>query len=420
MGRGNEVKGKGNGSQTIGNYQWVIFALLTIVHLLMAMCFYAWGPLAPFLKKDLLINNNQFGFVVSIMYGVMVVVSIPGGFLTDKYGVKWMLVLSGFLLSIGFALFSVFNSYESLFLVSALAGAGYGMINQITAKGLMYWFEPSKRATIMGIKQTSVPVGGSLIGIYLPFFAKFMGWQRAIFLLAGAIFFILLISLVFYREKPDLDESFFKEQQKGKTEETSIKSVLLQSRVLSLIVIFTLLAIGQSCVTSFIVLYGRESFSLPMEIAGSFLTFAMVGGSICRVLFGFISDRIFKGDRVAPMALLTLLGVGTTLSLVFLNKGAPLWLLYAICTLLGGALLGWNSLAIVLMAEIAGNELVGSIMGIIFTIAWGGMVIGPTLFGYVVDMYGYKMAWLVIMFFTAISFMGLICLWQKQKKAVLA
>ncbi|PIP41552.1 MAG: hypothetical protein COX19_03305 [Desulfobacterales bacterium CG23_combo_of_CG06-09_8_20_14_all_51_8] len=66
------------------NYQWVIFAILSSTHMVMAMFFYSWGPLAPILKEEALINNSQFGLIVSTMYFVMVIISIPSGFLTDK------------------------------------------------------------------------------------------------------------------------------------------------------------------------------------------------------------------------------------------------------------------------------------------------------------------------------------------------
>ena len=41
-------------------------------------------------------------------------------------------------------------------------GLGYGLVNPATAKGVLEWFEPTRRATAMGIKQTGVPIGGLL------------------------------------------------------------------------------------------------------------------------------------------------------------------------------------------------------------------------------------------------------------------
>ena len=398
------------------NYQWVIFAILTTTHMLMAMFFYSWGPLAPILKEEALINNSQFGLIVSTMYFVMVIISIPSGFLTDKYGAKWMLLLSGSLMGVAFFLLHLFHFYGFLFVVAALAGAGYGMINQITAKGLMYWFEPDKRATVMGIKQTGVTIGGSLIGIYIPFFGIIMGWQNAILLLVFVIFGIVFFSSFFYKEKPaSLAPSPSTAPDKKKV---SVRSILLKPTLIFLTAILTLFAVCQACLTAFLVIYVHEVFHLSMTIAGSLFTVAMAGGTISRVLFGLISDRLFRGDRITPLALLALIGVLSTLSVVFLNDTPPLWLLYIISAFLGVALMGWNSLAIVLVAEIAGNELVGSVMGVLFAIAWGGMVIGPPIFGAIIDMKGYNSGWLMLSILLAISCFGLAIIRKLQKKKV--
>ena len=198
----------------------MIFGILSFSHFLMAMFFFGWGPLAPMLKGELGIDNSQLGFIVSAMYFAMMFVSVPSGFLVDKYGARVMLMLSVSLVGSATFVLSLSSSYTILFLVAALGGAGYGMINQITTKGLMYWFEPNKRATIMGIKQTGVTVGGSLVGLYIPFCAQIMGWQRAVLVLAFAILCMPLFSLFFYREKPDLpsdppDDSDSRAGQKG-------------------------------------------------------------------------------------------------------------------------------------------------------------------------------------------------------------
>jgi MFS family permease len=78
--------------------------------------------------------------------------------------------------------------------------------------------------------------------------------------------------------------------------------------------------------------------------------------------------------------------------------------------------MGWNSLAIVLVAELAGNELVGSVMGVLFAIAWGGMVIGPPIFGAIIDLNGYNSGWLMLSILLGISCFGLAIIRKIQKK----
>ncbi len=396
-------------------YQWVIFGILTFSHFLIAMFFFGWGPLAPMLKGDLRIDNSQLGLMVSSMYFAMMLVSVPSGFLVDRYGARIMLILSVSLVGTATFVLSTASRHPILFLVAVLGGAGYGMINQITTKGLMYWFEPEKRATVMGIKQTGVTVGGSLIGLYIPFCAQLVGWQRAVLFLAVAILCMPLFVLLFYRERPEPGAETKREGGGSGRVKGGLRLLLLKPVVVALTLLFATYAACQSCVVAFLVVYAEETYGLSRVIAGSFLTVLMVAGTISRVVFGLVSDRLLHGDRVAPMAILALIGVAGLSGLALLSDRPPLWLLYLVSTLLGTSLVGWNGLAITLVAEIAGHDLVGSIMGIVFTIAWGGMVVAPPLFGSIVDARGYDAAWLVLTLLITVSCLGFAAIWMGQR-----
>jgi sugar phosphate permease len=398
------------------SYQWMIFGILSFSHFLMAMFFFGWGPLAPMLKGELGIHNSQLGFIVSAMYFAMMFVSVPSGFLVDKYGARIMLMLSVSLVGTATFVLSVSSSYTILFLVAALGGAGYGMINQITTKGLMYWFEPNKRATIMGIKQTGVTVGGGLVGLYIPLSGQIMGWQRAMLVLAIAILCMPLFSLFFYREKPDFLSNPLDDTRKSNREKGGLRLLLLRPGVVTLTLLFASYAACQSCVVAFLVVYTEEAFDLSRVTGGSFLTVAMVAGTITRIIFGLVSDRLLQGNRLLPMALLAFIGCVGIYALTLLGDSPPLWFLYVISVLLGTSLVGWNGLAITLVAEIAGYDLVGSIMGIVFTISWGGMVIAPPVFGAMVDWKGYDAAWLMLTGLIGIASLGFLGVWIRQRK----
>jgi MFS family permease len=394
----------------------MIFGILSFSHFLMAMFFFSWGPLAPMLKGELGIDNSQLGFIVSAMYFAMMFVSVPSGFLVDKYGARGMLMLSVSLVGTATFVLSVSSSYAILFLVAALGGAGYGMINQITTKGLMYWFEPNKRATIMGIKQTGVTVGGSLVGLYIPLCAQILGWQSAVLILACAILCMPIFSLFFYREKPDLPFDPANGPRKSDRRKGGLRLLLLRPRVVTLTLLFASYAACQSCVVAFLVVYTEEAFGLSRVIAGSYFAVAMAAGTITRIIIGLVSDRLLHGDRLVPMALLAFIGVVGIYALTLLDDSPPLWLLYLIAVLLGTSLVGWNGLAITLVAEIAGHDLVGSTMGIVFTISWGGMVIAPPVFGAMVDWKGYDAAWLTLTVVIGIACLGFLGVWIRQRR----
>jgi sugar phosphate permease len=396
-------------------YAWVIFGILTLSHFLMAMFFFGWGPLAPALKEELLLDNRQLGSVVSAMYLSMMVVSVPAGFLVDRYGARVMLILSGSLVGAAAIVLSAASGFAVLCLVATIGGAGYGMINQVTTKGLMHWFEPSRRGTILGIKQTGVTVGGSLMGLYIPFCSRFLGWQRAVLGLAVALLLIPLLSVLFYRERPERHGGPVPEGARAVAREGGLLRLLLRPLVFALVVLFTVYGACQSCMTTFLVVYAEEAHRLSPLTAGSLLTVALAAGTVSRVFFGWVSDRPMKGDRVAPMAVLALIGVMGLFSLSLLSAGSPLRAIYLVAALLGTSLVGWNALAITLVAEIAGHDRVGSVMGIVFTVSWLGMVAAPPLFGAIVDRHGYEAAWRMVTVLVALTCAGFTAIRMHQR-----
>ena len=78
--------------------------------------------------------------------------------------------------------------------------------------------------------------------------------------------------------------------------------------------------------------------------------------------------------------------------------------------------MGWNAVLITLAAELAGKELAGSILGILVTIAWIGIIVGPPVFGYIADSIGYYWSWLLIAVFALLCAVGFLYIMRLSKR----
>jgi sugar phosphate permease len=401
------------------SYGWTILGILTIAQLVMSMGAYTWGPLAPVLRDEFNLSRTQIGTITSVQYFTAVIIAIPSGIAVDKLGARIMLIISLIVMGIPFAVMALAKSYLFFIVFAAVGGLGYGVINQVSTKGIMYWFSTRFRATAMGIKQTGVTLGGAIIAVLLPALTVVYSWRLGVLVVGILMLAVAFLSLIFYKERPiSLDEGVSSEvapiSKKGK--KGSLLKVMSNPVLLILCLITPLMAFGQTGIASFLVLYLEEDLNFSVGLAGGCLTVAMIAGTIGRIGWGIISDRLFAGDRIMPIIILSVIACIGATGTAFLSKGSPLWLPFFWSILMGGTFIGWNAVLITLAAELAGKELAGSIMGILLTITWIGIIISPLIFGYIADSVGYYWSWLLIAVLALLSTVGFLYVMRLSKR----
>jgi|WetSurMetagenome_2_1015567.scaffolds.fasta_scaffold12208_4 MFS transporter, ACS family, hexuronate transporter len=390
-------------------YHLCILFLLTISQLVMSLGAYAWGPLAPFLRAEFAITRAQTGAIVSALYAVSVIIAMPSGVTVDRLGAKVTLIFALVIMGSPFCALSLVDSFTIFVVIASLTGIGYGMINQISSKGIMRWFEKKNRATAMGIKQTGVTLGGAIGAIMIPAISLSLNWRWATMVIGVTILITALGVIFFYREYPaeiNANESVSVSkttEERPKHWQKDFSLILRKPELIILCFVGMLLAASQTSIASFLVLYMVEELKVSTLAAGICLSVFMIAGTVGRVMWGIISDKIFNSDRQYPMIYLCLIAFGSAIGMVLLQPASSTWLLYCLSAVLGFSFMGWNSLFITAGAELAGSSLVGLVTGLTITVAWTGIIAGPPLFGIIADKVGYSWSWLVLAAF------GLIC-----------
>jgi len=375
-------------------YAWIILMILFFSQVILSLGAYAWGPLGPYIKKALSINNVQFGLLTSIFYLVSVICSIPSGMSVDRWGVKINLLICMMLMGVAMVLASFSNNYLILLILLVFAGASYGMINPVASKSLTLWFDTRTRATAFGIRQMGVTVGGAVAGILLIYLAQLKNWNLAVLLIGLLAVVFAVIGLLFYREAPAESRDNPGGAQRSK-EKMTIVDLMKNRNLLVSCLIMALLCLGQSSIGAFLVLYLKEHVGITAILAGSFLTLTMICGGGARVFWGLISDRVFKGKRLPVMKIICIMATVSALAFIFGAPGRPSLYFIPAVVLFGFSYLGFQGVAVVLLVEVCGPELAGRATGLGVTIAWMGMVLGPVIYGAMVS-FGYNIAWLFV------------------------
>ena len=183
-------------------YRWVILGLLWITYIVVYLHRLSVGPLGPFLKEDMGITSAQVGLVMSAAALGFMVTQLPVGLVIDRIGARWPIAIGELIAGISMIAVLFVPSYVGLLILMFVTGLGCGFLQPSTTQGVVIWFPRRERATVMGLKQTAVNIGGIVSAVTLPAVAIALGWRYGFLFLGIIAIAIGVIALILYKEPP--------------------------------------------------------------------------------------------------------------------------------------------------------------------------------------------------------------------------
>jgi MFS family permease len=300
-----------------------------------------------------------------------VFLSILGGVLTDKFGVKRFAVIGTAIMAAGSLLCSTSSSVSFLQCSRFLLGIGGAMVLVSAPVLICEWFGERELGGAMGFYGLNMPVGTITAFIILGFVSQKFGWRTSLFATAVVDVSALLCCVLFLKEKKAVS-----------SQSTGRLSLLLKNSgiwILGLIwCLFNMAQIGYST-------WGKTVFLTYGLSGGSsdLVASLLVAGSLATPLTGFISDRraghrtlfivIAAVSMTAMFPLFPYVGVGSVGYLALILGLLAAFLPPAVFAL-PETLLG------------AGNESVG--WGVLNTFQNSAIILGPLSAGFALDVLG--------------------------------
>jgi predicted MFS family arabinose efflux permease len=337
---------------------------------------------APRIQAELGMSTATFGLLVAAYYATQPVIALPAGWLADRIGVRRALALAMATIAIAAALFSAVGNAVSAGLVLALAGVGYGLVNPATATGVVTWFTPQWRATMMSVKQAGVPAGG-IIAAGLVALAGDGGWRMVALAVALASTATAVAALLV--PVPSRAAQAF---PAGTPAPRSGIATLLRNRSLLRICWATgLLVAGQAAFFAFLVLFLVGPIGLSPAAAAAVFGAAHATSAVARIGWGLVADRLWPGR---PKACLRV--IAATAALGFVLLGASAWLGVAAAVvaalLLGATVGGFAGVSQSAAVGAAPRHQAGAAMGLFLVFTPLGSILGPPTFGALVTLGG--------------------------------
>ena len=365
-------------------YRWVVLAVGAFGAGAFSMLRMGLPSLGPALREAYGLSLAEVGLVfTSIAVGVTVTL-VPWGLLTDRVGERP--VLAGGLAGTALALVGAALAPGYLGLLGGLlvAGALGASTTGASGRAVMGWFARTERGMALGVRQMALPLGGGLASATLPWIAGASGVRGALLALAGASAVGAVAAAVWMRDAPPatpLAASYV------------APPPMRDGRMWRLGAASALLVLGQSALLGFVVLFLVDEHGMSPASAALVLAAIQLVSAVTRIAIGRWSDRTER--RIVPLRHAGLVGAALV-ALAAALAGAPNVVLVPLLIAGGAAMSSWNGLAFTAAAEIAGRARAGTAMSLQNTLVSVLGIVASPLFGFLVEVSSYQLAYLSI------------------------
>ena len=384
-------------------YRWVILIIVYLSILAFTLIFQSIPPILPLIHSELHLTYTQSGLLMSLFSLPGIFVSLLGGFLSDRYGIR-PLGTGCFLLMIGGTLLvGLGMDLQVLELGRTIAGVGAFTLSVFLPKLLSQWFKGRELGFAMGVYNTGVPLGSVICFGLFGKIGSLWGWRLPI-LLTGiylAITFILFLTLYRLPPSPEIRED------KPLSIYKSLKGMGLPIWMVGLSWLWF-----NAAFTSFATfapdLFLQKHYTI--EQSGLLIGIPLLGSLFFSTPIGYLVDRFkhqewFIGTGGIALAVLTL----------FFNFSSSFLLLVILMGIFSAMI---PAPIYSLPPEMLKTENVGLGFGVISTCSSIGLFVAPYLVGKVKDITGsYGWSFILISIFSLLIMIFILLARQSARNA---
>lgn len=347
---------------------------------------------------DFGISANHIGVFAAVVYAAAVLSTGMSGGPVRRYGAIRVSQAALLIGAAGLALLASASIWLGL-IGAVFIGVGYGPMTPASSHLLIRQTPPARRALVFSIKQTGVPLGGALAGLVVPPLAIPFGWRGAALAVAAVS---ALLAIVCEPLHKSLDDDADPKAAGGSHIVAAVNMVLGEPVLRRLALASLSYSAMQLCVSAFVVNFLTERAGMALVAAGVVMAVLQAAGIVGRVLWGWTADRLLSARRALSLLGLTIGAAGAVLALI--GPGWPFALVLAVAAALGAVALGWNGVFLAEVARLAPAGSAGMATGGALALTFVGALLGPPLFGAIIDMTGsYRVAFFVVAAAAALS-----------------
>ena len=415
----------------------------TIAYSLYYVCRMSLSVVKQPLIDEGVLTAGELGLVGSALLFVYAVGKFLNGFIADYCNIRRFmatgLVISA-LINLLLGVLGFFTSTLPAVLVFFSFAVLWGMNGWVQSMGsppgvisLSRWFPQSKRGTFYSLFSSSPYIGEFLSFIITGVVVGALGWQYGFVVASIAGLIGTLIILLFVSDTPEskglpsvqtLSGEQVTQQDKMPTKELQ-KFILKHPGIWVIALSSAFIYITKYAIAGWGVLFLQKAHGFSLEDATQIIAFSAAFGVLGTVLAGWLSDRVFKSDRVKPAILSGILSSLSLFLFLFVGGSFALNIFYVSLFSLSVGVL-YCIVAGLMAVDIVPRKATGAALGVVGISSYVAAGLQDITSGYLiqgymtqvdgVDVYNFGP---VIWFWIAasiVSFVLPVLNWKKMKK----
>jgi MFS family permease len=360
----------------IWNSRWYAISLVLAATFLIAglsrMCM---PVLFKEIAADLNLNLVEVGLVWGIDPLAGVFMSIPGGLLADRFGIKKTTTVICLASAVFGALRGISTDLPTLLVGAFLLGAVGSTIATIGAKATAVWFS-GKHLKLTNALIFMAVFLGQMVATQLSatFFSPLLGgWRNVLFLYAAPVLITALLWFTYRGSQP----SARSEIAPGAGAKSLLSSLVHVVRIRNVWIIGIVLLSIVGAITGingYLPLYLRGIGWQPV-IADGAVTLMLAGA-----LIGTIPVMIFSSKSIPPRTavIASVIAMAACIGIIPFVSGAATWI-FIVATGFLRSIPSVLTAVLVLESKEVGNEHAGTAIGLVYTMGMMGAFIFPPL-----------------------------------------
>lgn len=354
----------------------------TIAYSLYYVCRMSINVVKQPLIDEGILSAGQLGLIGSALLFVYAVGKFLNGFIADYCNIRRFMATGLFISAVVNLLMGALGLFDNMLptmlifiMFAILWGINGWMQSMGSAPGvisLSRWFPQSRRGSYYSLFSTSPYIGEFISYNVLALVVAWLGWQAGFIAASVAGLAGAFLILMFVSDTPEscglpsvqeLSGEAMTKEDKMPTRELQ-KMILKHPGIWVIAISSAFIYITKYAIAGWGVLFLQKARGFDLADASQVIAFSAISGVLGTVLAGWLSDRVFKGDRVKPAVLSGILGTLSLILFLFVGGGFVLNIFYvSLFSLATGVL--YCIVAGLMAVDIVPRKATGAALGVV-------------------------------------------------------